>query len=103
MADAKVQAERVFDRNQKREAEINAALQEEAARHAAALKNMQRLKALRLAQEERAQEKNAAEEKAEKPPARRAKTGTKTGTKTGAKTSAKIAAKIAAKLADETH
>jgi hypothetical protein len=75
MADAKVRAERVFDRNQKREAEINAALKEEAARHTAALKNMQRLKALRLAQEEKAGEKASQDEKAnkEQPPARRAK------------------------------
>ena len=65
MADAKVRAERVLDRNQKREIEINDALKEEAARHAAVLKNMQRLKALRLAREKKTDKK---------PPARRAKT-----------------------------
>lgn len=74
MADAKVRAERVFDRNQKREAGINAALQEEAARHAAALKNMQRLKALRLAQEEKTTEQKPNNAP---PPARRAKTAAK--------------------------
>jgi hypothetical protein len=44
--------ESVFDRNQRREAEINEALKQEAARHAAVVKNMQRLRALRLAREE---------------------------------------------------
>ncbi len=42
-------AESVFNRNQRREAEINDALK--AARHAAAVKNMHRLRALRLARE----------------------------------------------------
>jgi hypothetical protein len=45
-------SEAVLDRNQRREAEINEALKQEAARHAAALKNMHRLRALRLAQED---------------------------------------------------
>jgi hypothetical protein len=49
MSDAKQRAEAVFSRNQKRESEINDALKEEQARHAAAIKNMHRLKALRLA------------------------------------------------------
>ena len=44
-------AETVFDRNKRREAEISDALRQEQARHEAAVKNMQRLKALRLAQE----------------------------------------------------
>ena len=41
-------AETVFDRNKRREAEINDALRQERARHKAAVKNMQRLRALRL-------------------------------------------------------
>ena len=41
-------AETVFDRNKRREAEINDALRQEQARHKAAVKNMQRLRALRL-------------------------------------------------------
>ena len=41
-------AETVFDRNKRREAEINDALRQEQARHEAAVKNMQRLRALRL-------------------------------------------------------
>jgi len=44
-------AETVFDRNKRREAEINDALRQEAARHQAAVKNMQRLRALRLARD----------------------------------------------------
>jgi predicted transcriptional regulator len=42
-------AETVFDRNKRREAEINEALKQESARHEAAVKNMLRLRALRLA------------------------------------------------------
>ena len=55
MANTEVRAvaETVFDRNQRREAEINIALEEEAARHQAALKNMHRLRALRLARDEK--------------------------------------------------
>jgi hypothetical protein len=49
-------SEATLDRNQRREAEINEALKQEAARHAAALKNMHRLRALRLAQEDLARE-----------------------------------------------
>jgi hypothetical protein len=44
-------AETVFDRNKRREAEINEALKQEEARREAAVKNMQRLRALRLAQD----------------------------------------------------
>jgi hypothetical protein len=44
-------AEIVFQRNQRREAEINDILKQEQARHAAAVKNMQRLRALRLARD----------------------------------------------------
>jgi hypothetical protein len=48
-------AESVFDRKKRREAEINDALAQEAARHAAAVKNMHRLRALRLAREQQSQ------------------------------------------------
>jgi len=50
MADPKHRevAESVFERNQRREAEINEALKQETARRAAVVKNMLRLKALRL-------------------------------------------------------
>ena len=44
-------AETVFDRNKRREAEINDALRQEQTRHEAALKNMLRLRALRLARD----------------------------------------------------
>ena len=44
-------AETVFDRNKRREAEINDAVRQEQARHDAAVKNMQRLRALRLARD----------------------------------------------------
>jgi hypothetical protein len=44
-------AESVFDRNKRREAEINEALQQESARREAAVKNMHRLRALRLARD----------------------------------------------------
>ena len=56
-------SEATLDRNQRREAEINEALKQEAARHAAALKNMHRLRALRLAQEGSAREDSAREDK----------------------------------------
>jgi hypothetical protein len=52
-------SEATLDRNQRREAEINEALKQEAARHAAAIKNMHRLRALRLAQDGLAQEDKA--------------------------------------------
>jgi len=48
MTDARLVAESLFDRNRRREAEISEALQQETARHEAAVKNMQRLRALRL-------------------------------------------------------
>jgi hypothetical protein len=53
MADPKQleRAERVFQQKQRREAEITAALNQEAVRHAAAIKNMHRLRALRLARD----------------------------------------------------
>jgi hypothetical protein len=53
MADPKQveRAERAFQR-EKREVEINEALKHEAARHAAAIKNMHRLRALRLARDQ---------------------------------------------------
>jgi hypothetical protein len=53
MADTKARAlgESVFDRNRRREAEVNEALKQEAVRHEAAVKNMQRLRALRLARD----------------------------------------------------
>ena len=46
-------AESVFDRNRRREAEINDALAQETARHKAAVKNMHRLRALRLSRDEK--------------------------------------------------
>lgn len=44
-------AETTFDRNRRREIEINDALRQEQARHDAAVKNMHRLRALRLARD----------------------------------------------------
>jgi hypothetical protein len=44
-------AETVFERNQRREKEINNALKQEYARREAVVKNMYRLRALRLARE----------------------------------------------------
>ena len=44
-------AETVFDRNKRREAEISDALRQEQTRHQAAVKNMLRLRALRLARD----------------------------------------------------
>jgi len=41
-------AESVFDKNKRREAEIENALQQEQARHEAVIKNMHRLRSLRL-------------------------------------------------------
>ena len=46
---ARERAETLFDRSQKRERELEDALKQEAARHEAALVNMRRLRALRLA------------------------------------------------------
>ena len=48
-------AKSLFDRNQKREAEIADALQQEKARRAAILENMNRLRELRLAQNAKSQ------------------------------------------------
>jgi hypothetical protein len=47
-------AETVFERNQRREMEINDALRQEYARREAAVKNMYRLRALRLARDTKA-------------------------------------------------
>jgi hypothetical protein len=47
-------AESVLNRNQRREAEINEALKQEAARRAAVVKNMHRLRALRLQHDKKA-------------------------------------------------
>jgi hypothetical protein len=44
-------SETVFERNQRRETEINDALKQEYARRDAAIKNMYRLRALRLARD----------------------------------------------------
>jgi hypothetical protein len=59
MADPKHRevAESVFERNQRRDAEINEALKQETARRAAVVKNMQRLRALRLARDKKAEGK----------------------------------------------
>jgi hypothetical protein len=45
---AREQAESVFDRNKRRDEELKDALKQEEARHAAAVENMNRLRALRL-------------------------------------------------------
>ena len=59
MADtrARAVAESVFDRNQRREAQISEALKQEVARHDAAVKNMHRLRALRLARDVKSSDK----------------------------------------------
>ena len=44
-------AESIFDKEKRREVEIKGALQQEQAKHDAALKNMQRLRSLRLARD----------------------------------------------------
>jgi len=46
-------AETVFERTQRRETEITQALQQEEARRAAVIKNMQRLRRLRLQRDEK--------------------------------------------------
>jgi hypothetical protein len=46
-------AESVFDKNERREAEIKNALQQEHARHEATIKNMHRLRSLRLQRDAR--------------------------------------------------
>jgi hypothetical protein len=50
-------AESVFNRNQRREAEINEALRQEAARRAAVVKNMHRLRAQRLERDKKTKAK----------------------------------------------
>ena len=55
-------AETAFDRNKRREAEINNALRQEQARHGAAVKNMHRLRTLRLARDEKLKVSNQAGE-----------------------------------------
>jgi hypothetical protein len=50
-SDQRAFAESIFERNQRREAEINAALKQENARREAAVRNMYRLRALRLARD----------------------------------------------------
>jgi hypothetical protein len=50
-------AESVFNRNQRREAEINEALRQEAARRAAVVKNMHRLRAQRLERDKKSKAK----------------------------------------------
>jgi hypothetical protein len=50
-------AETIFQRNQRREAEINDALKQEYARREAAVKNMYRLRALRLERDQQAKGK----------------------------------------------
>jgi hypothetical protein len=59
MADPKRRevAESVFNRNQRREAEINEALRQEAARRAAVVKNMHRLRAQRLERDKKTKAK----------------------------------------------
>jgi hypothetical protein len=47
-------AETVFERNQRRDAETNEALKQENARREAAVKNMYRLRALRLERDQKA-------------------------------------------------
>jgi hypothetical protein len=46
-------AETVFERNQRRDAEINEALKQDNARREAAVKNMYRLRALRLERDQK--------------------------------------------------
>jgi hypothetical protein len=55
--DQRALAETVFERNQRRDAEINEALKQENARREAAVKNMYRLKALRLERDQNARSK----------------------------------------------
>ena len=53
-SDQRAFAETVFERNQRRDAEIDEALKQENARREAAVKNMYRLKALRLEHDQKA-------------------------------------------------
>lgn len=52
-------AEIVFERNQKREVEINTALRQENARREAVVKNMHRLRALRQERDQKVEGKQA--------------------------------------------
>jgi len=58
-ANAREVAETVFDRNQRRETEIADALKQEAARRAAVVENMHRLRAMRLAHDAKSESKKA--------------------------------------------
>ena len=51
--DQRAFAETIFERNQRRDAEINEALKQENARREAAVKNMYRLRALRLERDQK--------------------------------------------------
>ena len=53
-SDQRAFAETIFERNQRRDAEINEALKQENARREAAVKNMYRLKTLRLERDQKA-------------------------------------------------
>ena len=53
-SDQRAFAETVFERNQRRDAEIDEALKQENARREAAVKNMYRLKTLRLERDQKA-------------------------------------------------
>jgi hypothetical protein len=55
--DQRAFAETIFERNQRRDAEINEALKQENARREAAVKNMFRLRALRLERDQKAKSK----------------------------------------------
>jgi hypothetical protein len=55
--DQRAFAETVFERNQRRDAEINEALKQENARRDAAVKNMYKLRALRLERDQKAKDK----------------------------------------------
>jgi hypothetical protein len=56
-SDQRAFAETIFERNQRRDAEINEALKQENARREAAVKNMFRLRALRLERDQKAKGK----------------------------------------------
>jgi hypothetical protein len=56
-SDQRAFAETLFERNQRRDAEINEALKQENARREAAVKNMYRLRALRLERDQKAKVK----------------------------------------------
>jgi len=55
MPDQREVAETLFERNQRRETEINEALRQEEARRAAVIKNMHRLRQLRLQRDEKSE------------------------------------------------